>query len=398
VGSESAPFIPFAKPDIGEDEIAEVVACLRSGWITTGPRCARFEEEFRALTGAKHALAFTSCTAALHVGLLALGVGPGDEVIVPPLTWPATANMVVATGAVPVFADVDPETWNVTAAAVAKALTPRTRVVLPVHYAGLPVDLDAIRGALTDAGRADVRVFEDAAHAVGAAYKGTPIGACTTNGSAMVCFSFHPNKNMTTGEGAILTTDDDDLARKVRLWRFHGVERDAWKAYSGTNRPSTSYDVVLPGFKYNLTDIQAAIGIHQLKRLASFNARRAEIAAIYDAGLEGVPGLKLHSRRTAYAATHAFHLYPVLVPRGSRPAFIEAMRALEVGTGLHFEAVHLATWYREKLGCREGTFPVAEDVCARVVSLPIHTKMTDQDARRVVEAVREALTRVASPR
>ena len=298
-----------------------MTACLRSGWITTGPRCERLENDFRALTGAKHALALSSCTAALHVSLLALGCGPGDEVIVPPLTWPCTANMVVATGARPVFADIDPVTWNIDPAAVGRAVTKATRVVIPVHYAGQAADLDAIRAALAAAGRPDVRILEDAAHAVGTSYKGKVIGGTDAIGTAAACFSFHPIKNMTTGEGAIVTTDDADLARKMKLWKFHGVERDAWKAYSGAGKPATSYDVVLPGFKYNLTDLQASLGIHQLAKIPVFNRRRAEIARIYDEELRGTPGLGLPGR-AAYENVHPWHLYAVLAPRGGRVAWV----------------------------------------------------------------------------
>lgn len=388
--SATESFLPFSRPSLGEEEIAEVVDCLRSGWITTGPRCETLEREFRESVGARHALAVTSGTAALHVTLLALGIGPGDEVIVPPLTWPTTANMVVGVGATPVFADIDPRTWNLAPAAAAAKLSPRTRLLLPVHYAGQPADLDAMREALAAAGRADVGIVEDAAHAAGAAYRGRPIGGCARNGTRAAIFSFHPIKNMTTGEGAVVTTDDDELARRVRLWRFHGVERDAWRAYAGSSRPATTYDVLLPGFKYNLTDIQAAIGIHQRRKLAGLNARREELARAYEARLAGVRGLELLGR-APYEVTHARHLFPVLVPKGARAGFIERMKALGIGTGLHFEALHLTTFYRERLGTREGCCPVAEDVCARVVSLPLYPAMADGDVDRAVAAVEEAL-------
>ncbi|HEY0780834.1 MAG TPA: DegT/DnrJ/EryC1/StrS aminotransferase family protein, partial [Thermoanaerobaculia bacterium] len=242
------PTLPFSKPEIGEEEIDEVVRCLRSGWITTGPLTAQFEKEFATAVGAQHALAFSSCTGALHAVLLALGVGDGDEVIVPALTWPSTANMVVACGATPVFADIDETTWNMSPRSMTERLTPRTKVVVPVHFAGLPADLDALRDALAAAGRADVLIVDDAAHAAGSSYKGRPIGATTANGTIAACFSFHPIKNMTTGEGGMVTTDDDALAARIKLWKFHGVQRDAWKAYSAAEKAPASYDVVLPGF------------------------------------------------------------------------------------------------------------------------------------------------------
>lgn len=383
--------LPFSRPEIGEEEIDEVVRCLRSGWITTGPLTHQFEQEFAAAAGARHALAFSSCTGALHAVPLALGIKTDDEVIVPGLTWPATSNMIVACGARPVFADIDPVTWNLDPAAVAEALTPRTKMVIPVHFAGQPADLDAIHEVLRKAGREDVLILEDAAHAAGASYKGRPIGNCTANGTAAACFSFHPIKNMTTGEGGMVTTDDDELAARIKLWKFHGVQRDAWKAYSAAEKAPATYDVVLPGFKYNLTDIQSAIGIHQLRKLPRFNARRAEIATFYRrelAPLEASGGLRL-TGAAPYECVHPWHLFTVLPPQ--RAPFMDGLRALGIGTGLHFEAVHLHTFYRERFGTREGMLPVAEDVCARIVSLPLFPSMTDADAADVVQAIREVL-------
>jgi dTDP-4-amino-4,6-dideoxygalactose transaminase len=382
------PTLPFSRPEIGEEEIAEVVACLRSGWITTGPRVAQFESEFAAAVGARHALAFSSCTGALHATLLALDLAPGDEVVVPALTWPAAANMVVACGAVPVFADIDPSTWNLDPEALGAALGPRTRLVMPVHFAGQPCDLDALRAALAAAGRADVGIVEDAAHAAGATYKGRPIGATAANGTRVACFSFHPIKNMTTAEGGMATTDDDRLAAALKLWRFHGVRRDAWQAYSAGEKAPASYDVLLPGFKYNLSDLHAALGLHQLRKLARFNRRRAEIAAIYRRDLAALPGLQIPGR-ARYECEHPWHLFTVLPP--SRAPFMERLRELGIGTGLHFEAVHLHEYYRRRFGWRQGSLPVAEEVCARIVSLPLFPAMTDEDAADVVEAVCQAL-------
>lgn len=384
--------LPFSKPEIGDEEIDEVVRVLRSGWITTGPLTAQFEKDFAAATGARHALAFSSCTGALHAVPLALGLGPGDEVIVPGLTWPATSNMVIACGAVPVFADIDRVTWNLDPAAVEAALSPRTKMVIPVHFAGQPADLDAIRAVLRKAGREDVMILEDAAHAAGSSYKGRPIGGCTANGTVAACFSFHPIKNMTTGEGGMVTTDDDELATRIKLWKFHGVHRDAWKAYSASEKAPATYDVVLPGFKYNLTDMQSAIGIHQLRKLPRFNARRAEIAAIYQRELSGIEGLGLPGT-APYEHVHPWHLFTVLAPQ--RAPFMDRLKELGIGTGLHFEAVHLHTYYRERFGYREGMLPVAEEVCSRIVSLPLFPSMTEADAADVVEgvtmAVREAV-------
>jgi len=383
------PFIPFCRPSIGEEEIQEVVSCLRSGWITTGPRCDQLEADFRQLIGSSHALAFSSCTAALHVAMLAHGFRPGDEIIVPALTWPATANVVVNCGATPVFCDIDPATWNINPVSIARAVTSRTKGVIPVHYAGLPADLNAIRRALTDVGRPDIVIIEDAAHALGASYEGRPIGACTAHGTTLACFSFHPIKNITTAEGGMAVTDDADLALRMKRWRFHGVERDAWKAYS-KGKSGVSYDVVLPGLKYNLTDLQASLGIHQLRRLRDFQARRFEIAQYYRRELDGTAGLTLPGT-PPYCHTHAWHLFPVLVPPGTRTSFVKKMTDEGVATGIHFEAVHLTTYYREAFCCRPGQCPVAEDVCSRVVSLPLYPLLTDTDAERVVRAVRSAI-------
>jgi dTDP-4-amino-4,6-dideoxygalactose transaminase len=382
------PTLPFSRPEIGEEEIAEVVDCLRSGWITTGPRTAQLEHDFAAATGARHALAFSSCTGALHATLLAIGLEPGDEVVVPALTWPATANMVVACGGVPVFADIDPSTWNLDPLALAPALGERTRLVIPVHFAGQPCDLDGLRAALAAAGRPEAGIVEDAAHAAGASYKGRPIGATAANGTLAACFSFHPIKNMTTGEGGMVTTDDDRLAEKLKLWRFHGVRRDAWQAYSASERAPATYDVVLPGFKYNLSDLHAALGLHQLRKLERFNRRRAEIASFYRRELAGLPGLQIPGR-ALYECHHPWHLFTVLPP--NRTPFMERLRDLGIGTGLHFEAVHLHDYYRRRFGWREGMLPVAEEVCARIVSLPLFPSMTDEDAADVVQAVRQAL-------
>jgi dTDP-4-amino-4,6-dideoxygalactose transaminase len=387
------PTLPFSRPEIGEEEIAEVVRCLKSGWITTGPLTARFEQNFAAATGASHALAFASCTGALHVCFLALGLKEGDEVIVPALTWPATASMAIAAGATPVFADIDPDTWNLDPASLAAVLTPRTKAIVPVHFAGQPADLDGIREVLTRAGREDVSILEDAAHAAGASYKGRPIGACAENGTVAACFSFHPIKNMTTGEGGMVTTDSPELADRIKLWRFHGVRRDAWKAYSAAEKAPATYDVVLPGFKYNLTDIQSALGIHQLAKLPRFNARRSAIAAFYTKELAGLPGLELPGR-AAYEHVHPWHLFTVLAPE--RATFMDRLKAQGIGTGLHFEAVHLHAYYRERYGYQPGAFPVAEEVCSRIVSLPLFPSMTDDDAADVVAAVRQAVERAAA--
>jgi dTDP-4-amino-4,6-dideoxygalactose transaminase len=386
------PMLAFSRPSIGEEEINAVVAVLRSGWITTGPKVAEFEAMFAEQVGARHALALNSGTAALHAALLALGLGEGDEVIVPALTWASSANVVVACGARPVFADIDGYTWNLDPAAVERLLRPATRVVMPVHFGGQPADLGALRAVLAAAGREDIAIVEDAAHAVGAAYRGSPIGGTGRHGTAAACFSFHPIKNITTGEGGMLTTDDDRLAAQAKLWRFHGVQRDAWKAYSTAAQAPPTYDVVLPGYKYNLTDLAAALGIEQLRKLPAFNGRRAEIAGRYLRELANVPNLVLPGL-AAYDCVHPWHLFPVLPPE--RASFMARLRTLGIGTGLHFEAVHLHSYYRQSFATREGQCPVAEEVCARIVSLPLFPAMSEDDVTDVVGAVRETLAQAA---
>lgn len=368
-------FLPFSRPSIGDEEVREVTECLRSGWITTGPRTAQFEKDFAAYVGARHALAFSSGTAALHGAYWALGLKPGDEVICPSLTWPATANMALALGATVVFADIDRATRLIDPRDVARKVTRRTRAVVPVHFAGAPADLDALRAAAGPG----VAIVEDAAHAAGTEYKGKRIGS---RGNPAI-YSFHPIKDMTTGEGGMLTTDDDDLAARVRLFRFHGVSRDAWKAYGSA--AAAHYDTVLPGFKYNLTDIASAMGIHQLRKLDGFIDRRRKIAERYLRGLGGARGLELPAPPPT-PHRHAWHLFTILVER--RDEFMARLKEENIGTGLHFEAVHRTTLYRDSAPA----LPETEYVCDRIVSLPLYPGMTDADADDVIAAVRRVRT------
>jgi len=375
--SRRETFLPFSRPSIGEDEVTEVMDCLKSGWITTGPRTERFEKDFASFVGAKHAVALSSGTAALHCAYWALVLEPGDEIICPSLTWPATANMALALGARPIFADVDRATRLINPKSVAAKITRKTRAVVPVHFAGAPADLDAIRAVTPD----DIPIIEDAAHAAGTEFRERRIGGLRN----AAIFSFHPIKNMTTGEGGMLTTDDDDLARRVRLFRFHGVSRDAWKAYGAAS--AARYDTVLPGFKYNLTDIASSLGLHQLRKLDGFISRRTEIARRYLEGLAGTPGIELPSA-PPYPHRHAWHLFTILVE--GRDGFMAALRDLNIGTGLHFEAVHRMSLYRDGAG----SLPETDYVCERIVSLPLFPGMTDGDVEDVIAAVR----RVASDR
>jgi len=366
--------LPFSRPSIGEDEIREVTDVLRSGWITTGPRTVQFEKEFAAYVVAKHALALSSGTAALHCAYWSLDLKPGDEVICPSLTWPSTANMILALGAKVVFADVDSDTRQVDPRDVAKKITKKTRAIVPVHFAGAPADIDALKAI---AGK-KIKIIEDAAHAAGTEYKGRPIGS---HGNTAI-YSFHPIKDITTGEGGMLTTDDDKLAERIKLFKFHGVSRDAWKAYGSA--ATAHYDTVVPGFKYNLTDIASALGIHQLRRLNGFIDRRRAIAERYLAGLAGIKGLGLPAA-PSYPHRHAWHLFTILVDK--RDEFMARLKEQNIGSGLHFEAVHRTSLYRK--GAPK--LPNTDYVCSRILSLPLFPDMTDQDADDVVAAVRRLL-------
>ncbi|MGD0497264.1 MAG: DegT/DnrJ/EryC1/StrS family aminotransferase [Bryobacteraceae bacterium] len=372
-------FLPYCLPFIGEEEIQEVVDTLRSGWVTTGPKVKRFESEFARYIGVKHAVAVSSCTAALQVSLAALDIGSGDEVIVPTLTFCATANVVAQLGATPVVVDVD-RNFQISLEAVERAITARTRAVIPVHYAGQACDLDEILRLASGRGLA---VVEDAAHAVGSEYRGQKIGA---HGRA-AAFSFYAIKNMTTGEGGMITTNDGALAGRMRVLSLHGMSRDAWKRY--TDAGSWYYEVVELGFKYNMTDVQAALGIHQLRRLEGFIARRQQIAAAYDRAFAGLPEVSIPPRLSG--RNHVFHLYPIRLRterlRLNRAQFIEQLTARNIGSSVHFIPLHRHPLYRDRYGCRPEQFPVAEEIYQGLLSLPLYPKMTDQDVADVIAAV-----------
>jgi perosamine synthetase len=373
-------FLPFAAPLLGEEEIQGVVECLRSGWLTTGMKVKEFESKFAEYVGVKHAIAVNSCTSALHLALEAAGVGPGDEVITTPMTFTATAAVVEHLRARPVFVDVDARTLNMDPAAIEKAITPRTKAILPVHFAGQPCDMDAI-GEI--ARRHGLVVVEDAAHAIPARYKGRMIGTL----SPLTCFSFYATKNITTGEGGMVTTDDDRYAERIRLMSLHGMNRDAWKRYMQGG--AWSYEIVAPGFKYNLTDVAAAIGLPQLKRCDEFHRRRIEIVQSYQRGLSGVRGVSLPE--VSDVESHAWHLYVIQVEAAelkiSRDAFIEELAARNIGVSVHFIPLHTQPYYRDTYGYSPNDFPRAFEAFQRIISLPLYARMSDPDVQDVIDAV-----------
>jgi dTDP-4-amino-4,6-dideoxygalactose transaminase len=384
------PYIVFGSPQIGEEEIEEVCATLRSGWIGTGPKVRRFEELFREYIGARHAVAVNSCTAALHLSLLVSGIEPGDEVITTPMTFCATANAILHAGARPVFVDVSPDTMNLDPAAVAAAITSRTRAIVPVHLAGRPCPMDEIQALAV---RHGVLVIEDAAHCIEGRYHGRKVGTI----SPLTCFSFYVTKNMTTGEGGMVTTQSDEFAKKLKMFALHGMTADAWHRFS--DKGYQHYQVVFPGFKYNMTDMQAALGLHQIGRLEQSARRRHDIWRRYDDAFADLPA---RTPAPADADTvHARHLYTLRVLPAcgkTRDEVLQELHALGIGTGVHYTALHLHPYYRETLGYREGMLPHAESIGATTLSLPLSAKLEDEDVDRVIGAVREVFSGIRRSR
>ena len=377
--SPRAEFLPFSPPTIGEEEIDAVVRTLRSAWITTGPETKRFEAEFAEYLGAPAAAALNSCTAGLHTALATLGIGPGDEVITTPMTFAASVNVIEHVGARPVLVDVEPDTLNLDPALVERAITPRTRAIVAVHFAGHPAELDPLE---TLARRHGIALIEDAAHALPARYRGRPIGS----GTNFVAFSFYATKNLTTAEGGMLT-GDPALLDRARVIALHGMSRDAWRRYDKGG--SWFYEICAPGFKYNMPDIQAAIGRCQLRRLDAFQRRRREVVAAYDAAFAAEPSLEIPAHREH--VEHAWHLY-VLRLRGDtlrigRDEFIRELTERNIGTSVHFIPIHLHPYYRDRYGFRPDSFPVAYESYRRMISLPLHPMLGDDDVRDVIDAV-----------
>jgi len=378
-------FLPYHQPLIDADDEGAVVETLRSGWLTTGPRTKGFEKDLAAYAGAAYCVGVNSCTAALHLALEAVGVGSGDEVITSPITFASTANVIVHRGARPVFVDVEPDTFNINPGGIEAALTPRTKALIPVDFAGQPCDLDAIMGI---GARHGLPVIEDAAHALGADYKGRRIGGIAD----MTCFSFYANKNITSGEGGALTTNRQEWADRITVMALHGLSRDAWKRYSAEGY--RHWDIIAPGYKYNMFDVQAALVGSQFKKLEAFQIRRDALKARLDAGLKDIAELAFPAERSW--GTHAHHLYPIVVRtemlRADRDVIMNAIQGENIGIGVHFRAVHLHPFYVDTFGFRRGMFPNAEYYSDRAISLPIYPRMTDEDADDVVAAVRKVIS------
>ena len=393
--SDTRMKVPFAIPECGNEEIEEVVAVIKSGWLTTASRCSKFEKDFAGFVGAKHALAVNSATAALHLGLEALGISEGDKVLVPTFTFTATAEVVRYLKADPVFVDCDPDTFCINATQIDNALKVQgsgfrvqdVKAIIPVHFGGHPCDVDYILEFAKENG---LKVMEDAAHAIPTRYKGRLVGAFGN----VTCFSFYANKTMTTGEGGMLCTDDDEIAKRVKVMRLHGINRDVWDRFS--TGASWEYDVLAPGFKYNMPDINAALGIHQLKKVEVFRNKRQRIAKVYYEELQDIPGLIL-PRIHCPMEDHSWYLFNVLIDpdetiRGiDRNYFISEMTKREIGTSVHYKPIHRMTYYKNKYDLKPEMFPNAEWIFKRCVCLPIFSSMTDDQIDYVINSIREIL-------
>lgn len=383
-------FLSFSLPLIGPEEIDEVVEALKSGWLTSGPRTKQFEHDFRSTVGAPAALALNSCTAGLHVALKVLTIGPGDEVITTPMTFAASVNVIEHVGATPVLVDVEPDTLNLQPDAVEQAITPHTKAIIAVHYAGHPAELNALRSI---AEQYNLHLIEDAAHAVGASFDGQPIGS----GNNLTAFSFYATKNLTTGEGGMLT-GPPELLDQARVISLHGMNREAWSRYSAGGK--WAYDIVEPGFKYNMTDLQAALGLAQLRRFDRMQARRQEIVQQYNKAFQSQPAFLTPVTRAH--VTNAWHLYVLRLRTTElsidRNRFIDEMTARNIGTSVHFIPIHMHSFYRNKYNYRPYDFPVAHNAFQSMLSLPLSPSMSDQDVADVIDAVLDIRSKFARRR
>lgn len=377
-------FLPLSRPSIGKKEIEEVVDSLKSGWLTTGPKVKKFENDFKSYVNCNYALAVNSGTSALHLAYQAVGLKKGDEVITTSMTFIATTNMLIKLGVRPVFVDIEEKALNMDVEKIEKKITGKTKAIVPVHFAGRPVRMDKI---LRLAQKYKLKVIEDAAHAIGSEYKGKRIG----NIAGVTCFSFHPMKNITTGEGGMVTTNSDKIAKIVKLLRFHGISKEAWSRYAKEGLPF--YEVTACGYKYNMMDIQAALGIHQLKKLNEFNQKRYELACFYNEHLKDIEELILPPLECGYGK-HSWHLYIICLKTENlnidRNQFIVEMKKENIGCGIHYNAVHLQPYYL-KLGFRRGQLPITEYYSDRIVSLPLFPNMKDSDVISVAQSLKKII-------
>jgi dTDP-4-amino-4,6-dideoxygalactose transaminase len=373
-------FLPYSLPLIEEDEINGVIDTLRSSWLSKGPKTAEFETKFAEYVGARHAIGMNSCTSALHIALVSRGIGAGDEVITTPLTFAATANTIIHTGAMPVFVDVDPDTGCIDPANIEEKITDKTKAIVPVHYAGQACDMDEIMKIGKKYG---LFISEDAAHAIYTMYKGKMIGGI---GDA-TSFSFYATKNLCTGEGGMLTTNDDELADKARVISLHGMSRNAWNRYGKGG--SWFYEIMYPGYKYNMTDIQAALGLCQLAKLEKMQKIRDRYAQMYNAAFESMPGIRLF--KNVDGNRHSWHLYVIQVDDKiiniGREKFIEELAKENIGTSVHFIPLHLHPYYQNQFGYKRGDYPAAEAIFDGIISLPLYPKMKEDDVKDVIGSV-----------
>jgi UDP-4-amino-4-deoxy-L-arabinose-oxoglutarate aminotransferase len=374
-------FLPFSRPSIGEAEINKVVTCLKSGWITTGALCKEFEDKFCKLTTSLQAIALNSATAGMHLTLAALGIGEGDEIITPSMTFASTINMIALLRATPIFVDIDYGTLNITADLIEERITSKTKAIIPVHFAGAPADMEKISRI---AKKYNLKVIEDAAHAVGTYYKGIHAGGF----GHIAIFSFHPIKNITTGEGGMITLNDAVLEKKLRMLRFHGIERDAWKRYGKGGNPS--YDIAQPGYKYNMPDMLAALGVVQLERLQEFNTRRSKLANLYLEGLKGISGIEL-PQSPSYDHTHAWHLFVIKNSKLDRDEFMNKLAKYNIGYGLHFPAAHTLSYVKEKYNVATDTLKETSRAADKILSLPLFPDMLEEDVQYVCSAIKEIM-------
>jgi len=377
-------YLVFAAPAIEEPEINEVLDSLRSGWLGTGPKVAKFEEMFRQYIGSKYAMAVNSCTAGLHLSMLVAGLGQGDEVITTPMTFCSTVNSIIHTGATPVLVDCDRDTMLIDPQRIEEAITPRTKAILPVHLYGRPCEMDAI---IYIADRHHLLLIEDAAHAIESVYKGRKIG----NIGHLTAFSFYVTKNVITGEGGMVTTNNPDFADKIKVFALHGMSKDAWKRFS--DKGYKHYQVVYPGFKYNMMDLQAAIGLHQMARVGENLKRRNEIWQMYNEAFADLPiGLPAPDESET---VHARHLYTLMIDKDrcgiSRDEFMQKLHQMNIGTGVHYIAVHLHPYYRDHFGYKPEDFPNATWISDRTVSIPLSPKLKDSDVTYIIQSVRNVL-------